>query len=100
MQSLFEYYGLGKLITLRYGAIPIVRVTGGLKDTISHYNKYNEIGNRFSFKNLNSKELLIIIGYTLEISKDKGKYEFIVSQGMSSNSSWERFGNEYTNRIR
>ena len=61
MPSLFEPCGLGQLIALRYGSIPIVRETGGLKDTISPYNKYTGIGNGFGFKNFNSNELIQII---------------------------------------
>jgi len=52
MPSLFEPCGLGQLIALRYGSIPIVRETGGLKDTIFPYNQYNELGNGFSFNKL------------------------------------------------
>ena len=53
MPSLFEPCGLGQLIALRYGSIPIVRETGGLKDTITPYNKYNGVGNGFGFRNYN-----------------------------------------------
>ena len=67
MPSLFEPCGLGQLIALRYGSIPIVRETGGLKDTISPYNKYTGIGNGFGFKNFNSNELMQIIEYALTI---------------------------------
>ena len=63
MPSLFEPCGLGQLIALRYGSIPIVRETGGLKDTISPYNQYNGVGNGFGFKNFNSNELMQIIEY-------------------------------------
>ncbi|SQC08868.1 glycogen synthase [Clostridium perfringens] len=61
MPSLFEPCGLGQLIALRYGAIPIVRETGGLKDTIHSYNKYTGIGNGFSFTNYNNNDLMHVI---------------------------------------
>ncbi|TFY38578.1 starch synthase, partial [Escherichia coli] len=61
MPSLFEPCGLGQLIALRYGSIPIVRETGGLKDTITAYNEYTGEGNGFSFRNYNSDELYNII---------------------------------------
>ena len=50
MPSLFEPCGLGQLIALRYGSIPIVRETGGLRDTVTAYNEYTGEGNGFSFK--------------------------------------------------
>ena len=74
MPSLFEPCGLGQLIALRYGSIPIVRETGGLKDTIFPYNQYNELGNGFSFTNYNAEELMQIIEYALRIYNDKNAW--------------------------
>lgn len=97
MPSLFEPCGLGQLIALRYGAIPIVRETGGLKDTISPYNKYNGVGNGFSFSNYNAHELLMITEYALEIYQDKERWYSIISQAINSNNSWEKSAEEYCN---
>ena len=95
MPSLFEPCGLGQLIALRYGSIPIVRETGGLKDTVYPYNQYNGVGNGFSFKNYNANELLNTIEYALEIYKDKSKWDSIVLQALSSNNSLEKSANDY-----
>ena len=97
MPSLFEPCGLGQLIALRYGTIPIVRETGGLKDTISPYNKYNRLGNGFSFKNYDANELLMIIEYALSFYNDKTTWYSIVKQAIESDNSWDKSANEYNN---
>ena len=95
MPSLFEPCGLGQLLALRYGSIPIVRETGGLKDTISPYNKYNGVGNGFGFKNFNSNELMQIIEYALTIYNDKNAWNNIIRQAMNSDNSWEKSAMQY-----
>ena len=95
MPSLFEPCGLGQLIALRYGSIPIVRETGGLRDTISPYNKYNGVGNGFGFKNFNSNELMQIIEYALTIYNDKNAWNNIIRQAMNSDNSWEKSAMQY-----
>ena len=95
MPSLFEPCGLGQLIALRYGSIPIVRETGGLKDTISPYNQYNGVGNGFGFKNFNSNELMQIIEYALTIYNDKDAWNNIIRQAMNSDNSWEKSAMQY-----
>ena len=61
MPSQFEPCGLSQMISLRYGTVPIVRETGGLKDSIQPYNKYTDEGNGFSFSNYNAHEMLFTI---------------------------------------
>ena len=95
MPSLFEPCGLGQLIALRYGSIPIVRETGGLKDTVTPYNEYDETGNGFGFKNYRFEELLNIIKYALKIYENKDKWNNIVRQAMSADNSWEKSAKEY-----
>ena len=63
MPSLFEPCGLGQMIASKYGAIPIVRETGGLKDTVIPYNEYTFEGTGFSFKNYNPDELSNTISF-------------------------------------
>ena len=95
MPSLFEPCGLGQLIALRYGSIPIVRETGGLKDTIVAYNEFDETGNGFSFKNYSYKELLDTVKYALSVFDNKGKWNNIIKNAMISDNSWEKSANEY-----
>lgn len=95
MPSLFEPCGIGQLIALKYGSIPIVRETGGLKDTIIPYNKYTGEGNGFSFANYSSDELLEAVNKALDLYKDKVSWDKLVSNAMSSNNSWEDSAKHY-----
>lgn len=95
MPSLFEPCGIGQLIALKYGSIPIVRETGGLKDTIIPYNKYTGTGNGFSFTNYSSDELLEAIDRALDLYKDKESWDKLVENAMSSNNSWENSAENY-----
>ncbi|MGV8982884.1 glycogen synthase GlgA [Clostridium sp.] len=95
MPSLFEPCGIGQLIALKYGSIPIVRETGGLKDTIASYNKYTGTGNGFSFINYNSDELLEAIDRALDLYKDKASWDKLVGNAMNSNNSWENSAKNY-----
>lgn len=95
MPSLFEPCGLGQLIALRYGTVPIVRETGGLKDTILPYNQYNGVGNGFSFTHYDSNDLMYVINYALETYKNKEVWKSLVTQAMNSNNSWRKAAEEY-----
>lgn len=57
MPSLFEPCGLSQLMSLRYGTVPVVRETGGLKDTVEPYNEYQHTGTGFTFSNYNAHEM-------------------------------------------
>lgn len=70
MPSLFEPCGLTQLISLRYGTVPIVRETGGLKDTVEPYNEYVQTGTGFSFANYNAEEMLDTIFYAERVFYD------------------------------
>ena len=95
MPSLFEPCGIGQLIALKYGSIPIIRETGGLKDTITPYNKYTGDGNGFSFSNYSSEELIDTINRALEVYKDKVSWDKLVRNAMLSNNSWENSAKKY-----
>ena len=95
MPSLFEPCGLGQLIALRYGSLPIVRETGGLKDTISPYNKYNGVGNGFGFRNYNYNDLMNATEQALDVYNNKDIWKSLVLQAMHSNNSWEKSAKEY-----
>jgi len=95
MPSLFEPCGLGQLIALRYGSIPIVRETGGLKDTIIDYSGEREEGNGFTFRNYSFMELMEKTEYAIEVYKNKDKWQSLVMRAMNSYNSWDKSANEY-----
>lgn len=95
MPSLAEPCGISQLISLRYGTVPLVRETGGLKDTVRPYNKYTGEGNGFSFKNQNANELLFTIKEALNLYKDKTKWRELMISGMNSKNDWEESSKEY-----
>lgn len=97
MPSLFEPCGLGQLIAMRYGSLPVVRETGGLKDTIVPYNEYTEEGNGFSFANYNAHELLDVIQRALSLYKKKKIWNGLMEQAMAANFSWENSAGAYEN---
>ena len=89
MPSLFEPCGLSQLMALRYGTIPIVRETGGLKDTVEPYNEYESKGTGFSFANYNAHEMLFTLRYAQKIYYTKKReWNKIVDRAMSVDYSW------------
>lgn len=95
MPSLFEPCGIGQLIAMRYGTLPIVRETGGLKDTVIPYNEYTGCGNGFSFANYNAHEMLDIINYAISVFNNKERFNKLVFNAMSTDNSWEKYAKEY-----
>lgn len=90
MPSLFEPCGLSQLMSLRYGTVPIVRETGGLKDTVQAYNEYESTGTGFSFVNYNAHEMLGTIRYAEKIYYDrKREWNKIVDRAMATDFSWQ-----------
>ncbi|MCM1579160.1 MAG: glycogen synthase [Ruminococcus sp.] len=87
--SLFEPCGLTQLIGLRYGCVPIVRETGGLKDTVAPYNEYDGTGIGFSFTNYNGDELLNTINYAKKVFfETRPEWDKMVARGMKTDYSW------------
>lgn len=96
MPSLFEPCGLSQLMSLRYGTLPIVRETGGLKDTVQPYNEYEGTGTGFSFKNYNAHEMLRTIRYAEQIYYDrKREWNKMVDRAMAVDFSWKVSANKY-----
>ena len=96
MPSLFEPCGLSQLIALRYGTVPIVRETGGLKDTVEPYNEYEGKGTGFSFANYNAHEMMDCIRYAEQIYYDKREdWEKIIERGMEKDYSWNSSALQY-----
>lgn len=96
MPSLFEPCGLSQLIALRYGTVPIVRETGGLKDTVSAYNEYESTGTGFSFTNYNAHEMLASIRYAEKIYYDKKReWNKMIDRDMAADFSWKVSAGKY-----
>ena len=96
MPSLFEPCGLSQLMALRYGTVPIVRETGGLKDTVEPYDEYNSRGTGFSFSNYNAHEMMAAVRYAQRIFYDrKREWNKIVDRGMSVDFSWNTSAKQY-----
>ena len=96
MPSLFEPCGLSQLMALRYGTVPIVRETGGLKDTVWPYNEYDGTGTGFSFANYNAHEMLDCIRYAKYIYYNKKReWNKIVDRGMAADFSWQTSAGKY-----
>ena len=96
MPSLFEPCGLSQLMALRYGTIPIVRETGGLKDTVEPYNEYESKGTGFSFVNYNAHEMFNTIRYAEKIYYDrKREWNKMIDRAMAVDFSWQVSANKY-----
>lgn len=95
MPSLFEPCGLSQIFSMRYGTVPIVRETGGLRDTVIPYNEDTGAGTGFSFGNYNAHEMKDAVLRAIAIYKKRKKWEMIVKQCMSQDFSWDRSATEY-----
>lgn len=95
MPSLFEPCGLGQLIAMKYGAIPIVRETGGLTDTVHAWNEFSEEGNGFSFRNFNAHDMLYTIRRAISFYHDTDVWKSIVKRVMEMDNSWAQSAFRY-----
>lgn len=94
--SRFEPCGLTQLMALRYGCLPIVRESGGLKDTVIPYNEYEQIGTGFSFANYDARELLHTINYAKEVFyHQKKNWESMQVRAMEMDYSWNNSAIHY-----
>lgn len=95
MPSKFEPCGLAQLIALQYKTVPIVRETGGLKDTVSPYNELTGEGNGFSFLNYNAHDLLSVLQYALTIYNSPLEWQQLLKNVNKSRFSWKDSAHEY-----
>ena len=96
MPSQFEPCGLSQLISLRYGTVPIVRETGGLRDTVLSYNETNGEGNGFTFFNYNAHDMLHTIERGINCYlNDKAVWEKLMACGMAGDYSWDKSAKKY-----
>ena len=95
MPSLFEPCGLGQLIALSYGTIPVVRETGGLKDTIKSYNEFTDEGNGFSFYAPDPHDMVFTIRRAINFFSDKAVWKKLSQRAMKQDFSWTESAKEY-----
>lgn len=96
MPSKFEPCGLSQIIAMRYGTLPIVRETGGLKDTVQPYNEFTGEGTGFSFSNYNGDEMGDAVFRAARLFWDNREaWNQLVTQAMSQDFSWTRSADKY-----
>ncbi|CCO07327.1 glycogen synthase GlgA [Desulforamulus hydrothermalis] len=95
MPSLFEPCGIGQLIALRYGCIPVVRETGGLKDTVQPYNEFTGEGNGFSFTPYNAHDFLYTLQRAISFYNRPQLWTKIITNAMQADFSWHKSAQKY-----
>ncbi len=90
MPSMFEPCGLSQMIALRYGTLPVVRATGGLRDTVVPYNESTDEGNGFSFENYNAHDMLDTVRYALNIYSNKQRMNSLRKRAMNQDLSFQK----------
>lgn len=95
MPSNYEPCGIGQLIALRYGTVPVVRETGGLKDTVVPYDKDSGEGNGFTFVDYNAHELMYALKRAISAYGDLGRRNQLILNALKSDYSWKSSAQEY-----
>ena len=97
MPSMFEPCGLSQLISLRYGTLPIVRETGGLRDTVLSYNEYTGDGNGFTFLNYNAHDMLHVIERAVQVFREKKAevWDVLAKRAMGGSYGWDKSAKNY-----
>lgn len=95
MPSKFEPCGLGQLIALKYGTLPIVRETGGLNDTVHSFNEYTWEGNGFSFTNFNAHDMLYTVRRAVRYYDEKAVWSHLTETAIAMNYSWSQSAIKY-----
>lgn len=95
MPSKFEPCGLSQLIAMRYGSVPVVRETGGLKDTVPAFNPETGEGKGFTFKTYNAYDMLDAVWRAYATYNDKDNWDLIVRNDMKSDFGWDVSAKKY-----
>lgn len=95
MPSKFEPCGLSQMIAMRYGSVPIVRETGGLKDTVPPFNPVERTGKGFTFKTYNAYDMLDAVRRAAGTYRDASLWDAVVYNGMTGDYSWKASAKEY-----
>ncbi|HEV2663039.1 MAG TPA: glycosyltransferase, partial [Ktedonobacteraceae bacterium] len=100
MPSAFEPGGLGQLIALRYGTLPIVHATGGLADTVTDLDADPESGNGFSFPQYTASALLDALQRSLQVYADRERWPDLIRRAMAYDSRWSASARAYSDLYR
>ncbi len=95
MPSAYEPCGIGQLIAMRYGTIPVARATGGLVDTVIPYNKSTQEGNGYLFADYNAHDMMYTIKKALTLFRDFNSWKALMQNAMNTDYSWARSAKEY-----
>ena len=95
MPSKFEPCGLGQMIAMRYGTLPLVRETGGLKDTVKPYNAYTNEGTGFSFANYNAHNFKDVMFLAMKTYENKDVWHALIHRAMALDFSWNASAKSY-----
>ena len=96
MPSLYEPCGIGQLIAMHYGALPVVRETGGLKDTVQPFNQYTGEGNGFSFWAANADDMVYTLRWAVEqYNTNRPGWKGLVKSAMTTDVSWNQSAGVY-----
>ncbi|MEL7655694.1 MAG: glycosyltransferase, partial [Bacillota bacterium] len=95
MPSISEPCGLAQMISLRYGTIPIVRATGGLKDSIIPFDPETGMGNGVTFQSVNAQDMIGAIKRAIQLYWDKENWGILLNNGLSADFSWKASSKEY-----
>ncbi len=95
MPSRFEPCGLTQMYALRYGAAPVVRATGGLRDTVSEFDPARGIGNGFVFEKFDAAEMVAALGRMVATFRDRATWRRLMQNCFAADFSWERAARQY-----
>ena len=97
MPSIAEPCGLSQIIAMRYGTLPLVRETGGLKDTVIPFNQYDGTGTGFSFSDVNAHDMLHVLREAVDLyHSNKEAWNSLMHNAMTADFGWNRSAKEYT----
>lgn len=101
MPSMFEPCGLSQMISLRYGTLPVVRETGGLRDTVVSYNEFTDDGNGFTFFNYNAHDMLSVVEWAVDYYRDrKDIWRMLMERAMKGQYGWDQSAHHYMDLYR
>lgn len=96
MPSVSEPCGLSQMIAMRYGTVPVVRETGGLKDTVTPYNKFEGTGRGFTFSDINAHDMVWVLREAVDLYfNNKKAWRGIQKEDMTADFSWNSSARQY-----